>query len=178
MKKLFSILLSVVLVIGVVNLCGCKSEGKGTNSNNTSTVQTTTTTVSGNLSNNILDYKIQNDKDLPLKITTISNKTFKEIYDGVLVSRGISDVDHQFMISYFKSMFLCDIDELRKIHIDDEDLYYCIFMNKKGKKQYAFFSTISTDPKYKDEWCCFYSTTNLNSKDMKESNLYVYDIDK
>lgn len=74
MKKLFSILLSVVLVIGVVNLCGCKSEGKGTNSNNTSTVQTTTTTVSGNLSNNILDYKIQNDKDLPLKITIISNK--------------------------------------------------------------------------------------------------------
>lgn len=101
MKKLFSILLPVVLVIGVVNLCGCKSEDKGTNSNNTSTVQTTTTTVSGNLSNNILDYKIQNDKDLPLKITTISNKTFKEIYDGVLVSRGISDVDHQFMISYF-----------------------------------------------------------------------------
>lgn len=30
MKKLFSTLLFVVLVIGVVNLCGCKSEDKDT----------------------------------------------------------------------------------------------------------------------------------------------------
>ena len=43
MKKFFAIFLSVVLFIGVINLCGCKSEDKGANSSNTNKVETTNT---------------------------------------------------------------------------------------------------------------------------------------